>query len=353
MVSLISVLTAMVMCALAEWSHARRMRRVAGLVFGPGGFARGWVRFVAPLRVLSAGAVAWGLVTLLDFDHEPLAAVKSTDASAIRHVVIALDVSPSMQVVDSGLRQNQSRADRARDVLRSILERLDLQRSRVSLVAFYTKARPVVIDSFDPEVIANVLADLPLEHAFAPGKTDLYASVQAAAELATSWREGHAGLIVVSDGDSLPTTKAPSLPRAYSSVLVVGVGDPLRGTFIDEHSSRQDVESLERLALRLNGTYHDANVRHVPSGTIASLTVAPIDEHGIELDKRHAALWAVAVGSFLLAVLPVLLACVGTSYRPWHWRNAEKSKERSKHVSARPLVQKAKPTAPVAVGQGV
>ena len=85
-------------------------------------------------------------------------------------------------------------------------------RTRVSIVAFYTEARPVVIDTFDPEVVANILDDLPLEHAFTPGKTNLYEGVKAAGEAGKTWPAKSATLLVVSDGDTLPAKEIPSLP---------------------------------------------------------------------------------------------------------------------------------------------
>ena len=165
----------------------------------------------------------------------------------------------------AGRRATQRRAERARDVLHSIFERLEMRRTRVSILAFYNGARPVVIDAYDPEVIANIIDDLPLEHVFMPGKTNMYDGVKLAAETAKSWPARSAALLVVSDGDTLPAKEPPALPAAFAGTLVVGVGNPHHGLFIDGHSSRQDMDSLGRLALRLGGTYCDANVKHVPT----------------------------------------------------------------------------------------
>ena len=38
--------------------------------------------------------------------------------------------------------------------------------TRVTVVGFYTAAKPVVIEAFDLNVVSNVLNGLPLEHAF-------------------------------------------------------------------------------------------------------------------------------------------------------------------------------------------
>jgi Ca-activated chloride channel family protein len=311
MVTLLITAAAMAALALAEWLHARRLQRVAYLAFGPAAAPRSWTQLTPFLRVLAVGAITWGLIELLSIGASPLEALTSKDPRTLHHLVIALDVSPSMHLLDAGGRENLSRGDRAREVLRSILSRLDTRRTRVSIIAFYTEAKPVVVDTFDAEVIANILADLPLEHAFSAGPTDLYSCVREAATLAKDWREGSATLLVVSDGDTLPTTEIPVLPRAYSSVLTLGVGSATRGMFIDGHTSRQDSQALERLALRLRGRYFNVNSRHLPTGEVMATVSAlpPDDKPGI--DRRQLAVALVASGSAVLAVLPLLLALAG------------------------------------------
>lgn len=302
---------------LAEWLHARRTRRLAWLAFGPRARPRGWVLATIPLRAAAAAALCWGLLVLLSIDAqspEDRDAAPQSDKH-VRHVVLLLDVSPSMHIADSGTDGRQPRDTRARDVLRSVLARLDSPAVRTTVVAFYTEARPVVVDTFDPEVTANILDDLPLEHAFAPGKTNLYTAVKSAAKIGAAWPERSAVLVLVSDGDTLPATETPTLPPAFERALVVGVGNSRQGTFIDGHSSRQDVESLRRLAARLKGTYHDGNARHVPTAEVSRL--APVvASRGTELGRRAAALAAVAAGACLLAGIPVLLALAGGTWPP-------------------------------------
>ncbi len=326
MVSLLAVLLAVAACCLAEWMHTRRVGRVAHMAFGPVGRPRSWVLAAPLMRVAAVGALAWGLWTLLLLDAAPLG-MDASGSRALHHVVIALDVSPSMHLKDAGPVGDEGRGDRARKVIRSILGRLDSRQTRVSIVAFYTNAKPVVVDTFDPEVVANVLSDLPLEHAFKAGKTNLYEGVKGAGDLAKPWRERSATLLVVSDGDTLPSQEIPLLPRAYSNVFILGVGSPHRGTFIDGHSSRQDVQSLERLALRLGGRYYDATTRHLPSDAILALTTSFPQEKNGGSDLRRYALLAVFVGSLVLALLPHLLALAGTGYRPWRLPRSQSPRE--------------------------
>jgi Ca-activated chloride channel family protein len=171
----------------------------------------------------------------------------------------------------------------------------------------------VVVDTRDPEVVDNILRDLPLEQAFTPGKTNMHSGVAAAAEIAAKWPANSATLIVASDGDSLPARKAPELPRAFADVLVLGVGDPLRGTYIHDHSSRQDRESLARLAIQLGGVYHDANERHVASGGLVGIAPAAA-QSSRPFALREAAIAAVVGGAAVLAVLPLALGVAGGAF---------------------------------------
>ena len=296
---------------LAEWRHSRRVKKTARLAFGSAGAGKSWTRVAPLLRVVAGATLAWGFAALWQLDSmsaDPGDA--AADARAIHHVVVALDVSPSMELADAGPRGESTRGERARDVLRSVLERISSERTRVSIVAFYTSAKPVVVDTFDPDVTANIVDDLPLVHAFSPGKTNLYAAVGEAARLGAAWREGSAALIVVSDGETLPGDEIPALPRSFASVLVLGVGNRDRGVFIDGHSSRQDAASLERLALRLKGTYFDANARQAPTRIVLSAAAAPLDNRSA-IDARAAAVLAVAAASLVLSLLPAALALAG------------------------------------------
>lgn len=309
---------ATVVCAWAEWLHARRIRRVAYLAFGPDGRAASWTRAVGLMRTVSVGALVWGLVALWQLDGGGRAAEKRTAPADddLAHLVVALDVSPSMEITDAGPTTADTRATRARDVLRSMLERIDLRRVRVSIIPFFSKARPVVIDTFDPEVVANILADLPLEQAFSSGKTNMYAAVEEAGKIGAKWPANSATLVLVSDGDTLPPEKPLPPAAAFGDVLIVGVGDAHRGRYIDGHVSRQDAVSLEQLALRLDGDYFDANTRQIPTSRVARLAVVGPREQRRPWDNREAAVVAVLVGASCLALVGPALALLGGAWSP-------------------------------------
>jgi Ca-activated chloride channel family protein len=300
--------------ALAEWWHARRSARVALLAFGPSGKAR-WTVAVPFIRTGAVGLLAWGFVHLLLMDPRTLKPVH-TPEGGYRHLLIALDVSPSMQLKDAGPAAQQTRAQRAAEVLMSVLNRSALDQMRVSIVAFYTGAKPVVIDTYDLEVVKNILNDLPLDWAFEVGKTTIMEGIEAACDVAKPWKPGSTTLILVSDGDTVADSGMPPLPPAIAKVLVVGVGDARAGKFIDGHQSRQDSSTLRQVATRLRGVYHDGNEKHLPSAELAALSKVLPMQDSRQKGLRELALIAVSLGAAALSGLPVALALAGCSWQP-------------------------------------
>ena len=302
---------------LAEWWHSRRIRRVGRLAFGPLGQARVWTRCAPPARVLALTAMAWGMVTLF-FIRPRTANYDQIPEGGYRHLIIAWDVSPSMQLDDGGFdmgkQKKRTRAQRGAKVLLSLFERIALDQVRISIVAFFTGAKPVVVDTNDLNVVKNILDDLPLDRAFDPGKTSVISGIEESVKLAKGWEPGSTTLLVVSDGDTVPDTGLPDLPPSINKVLVAGVGDPRRGVFIDGHMSRQNSRVLRQLARRLGGEYVDVNDVQIPTSQLAELAgVRNLVDPG-EKGRREIALACVATGAGLLALLPAGLAFFGS---PW------------------------------------
>jgi Ca-activated chloride channel family protein len=317
-IPLVATLVALVLAALAEAWHARRVRRLAPLAFGPNRLPAAWALCAPYLRVAALGALTWGLATLLFLEPRRFSAGLAANASAgdFDHVLIVLDVSPSMRLVDAGPEKNQSRMQRARSLIESFFDRVPIERSRVSVVAVYNGAKPVVIDTRDFEVVRNIFGDLPMHFAFRSGKTKLFDGLEEAARIAKPWNPRSTTLLVISDGDTVPATGMPKMPASVRSVLVVGVGDPQTGKFIDGRQSRQDVPTLKQIAARLGGSFHDGNGKHLSSSLIAS--TAGLEEQSIfeKLTRREYALLACAGGASILSLLPLLLHFLGTRWRP-------------------------------------
>jgi len=288
-------------------------------------------------RLAAVGALTWGFVTLWQIGPQSVRQEAFVPAGGFRHLVIALDVSPSMQLADAGAVGKQTRALRAGEVLMSLLQRIALDQVRVSIIAFYSGAKPVVVDTSDMEVVKNCLNDLPLDIAFNVGKTELLEGVRQSVELASSWQPDSTTLVVVSDGDTIPDSGMPQLPRSIHRTLVVGIGDALAGKYIDGHQSRQDATTLRQLAARLKGDYFDANQKHLPSAALAALSKSLPLRDTRERGLREAALICIGLGSGLLAALPVALALAGSA-----WQAGTRSRRKS-------FVPTSKPNSPVSV----
>ncbi len=310
-------MAALVLATGAEWLHHGRVRKVAPLAFGPAGKPALPGRFAPLLRILALPPLVWGLATLLILPPAAHRATLKEVAPADReHLLVILDVSPSMRLADAGPGGKQSRTQRARDVLDSVFARIATDRLHTSVIAVYNGAKPVVEETRDMEILHNLMSDLPMHHAFPSGKTKLLDGLTEAARMAKSWPRGSATLILLSDGDTVPTTGMPAMPPSVGGVLVVGVGDPNKGTFISGHNSRQDGSTLRQIATRLRGTYHDANTKLVPTATLQRLGSLATDDDTRLPARRELAIFLTTLGSLIFAGLPILLHFAGSAWNP-------------------------------------
>lgn len=299
----------------AEAIHLFRTRRLAPLAFGPWKRPAFWAHIAPPMRIAAYGLLCWGLITLMMVPprtHNSL----QIDSSKQRHVILLLDVSPSMRLKDAGPEGNMSRTQRGAAVLESLFDRVPIRQYKLSVIAFYNEAIPVVVDTNDLEVVKNTLSDLPMYFAFKGKDTNLFKGLKKAAEIAQPWQPDSTILLVISDGDTVPSTGMPKMPKSISNVLLIGVGDPVTGKFIAGKNSRQDVSTLRQVAARLNGEFQNGNAQHISSTVIAKLTQKVGKRRWRDLGKREYALIAITVGAAILSFLPLLLHYFGTFWRP-------------------------------------
>lgn len=315
MVAATVAIAALLLALGGELLHRRRVRRLAHLLFGPDARPAGWVAVVPWLRALLHGGLAWGLVTLLMVEPRVHQSDEIPDEEW-RHLLLVYDVSPSMHLRDAGPNGNQSRAERAKDLVDSLFARVPIGKFKITVIATYNGAKPVVEDTRDVELVRGMLENEFMRYAFKSGSTRLFDGIAEAVRLAKPWRPKSALLVIVSDGDTVPATGMPELPMAIGGTLVIGVGDRLAGKFIAGHQSRQDTSTLRQVANRLNGEFHDGNKRHVPSDILAAAAAdarKPLIER---LTKREWAMIAVVLSSLVLGLVPLLLHWFGTRYRP-------------------------------------
>jgi Ca-activated chloride channel family protein len=314
---LLLAIAALILVIGAERLHWLKVKRVAPLAFGPSG-RPALAGLVAPwIRIAALPLLVWGLVTLLLLP--PVAhrsEVKQVEPKERQHLLLVLDVSPSMRLRDAGPTGKESRMARARTVVESVLSRAAHDKLHTTVVAVYNGAKPVVQETRDLEILHNVMADLPMHHAFPSGKTKLFDGLEVAASIAANWPPNTATLLLISDGDTVPNTGMPKMPRSIGGVLVAGVGDPVKGSFIDGGHSRQDGTTLRQIATRLGGEYHDGNTKLVPTAMLQRLGSLSMDESEGRLGVRELALAAGVLGSLLLAGLPLLLHFAGSPWQP-------------------------------------
>ena len=80
-------------------------------------------------------------------------------------------------------------------------------------------------------------------------------------------------------------------------------------------TSRQNIQALQRLAVRLGGLYHDANTKHLPTEVVRNLAMAvPSVEDQTLL--RDLCVAGSGIGTAILALLPLLLAQFGRRSQP-------------------------------------
>jgi Ca-activated chloride channel family protein len=310
--SLLAAAAVLVLTALAEWLHARRVRRLARLAFGPAAAARPWTRLVPFLRVLALAAFAWGLTVMIQL-HRAAAKDGAPPPKEATRLIFVADLSPSMLLKDAGPQGKQTRRERMREEVESILMRVggDL---RYGVIGFYSDAKPVVMDARDPELVRNVFNGLPIAYVMKSGPTDLGTAVAAAVKLVAPCPERSVRLVIFTDGDTTPLQPLPPRPASVAQVLVLGVGNPHKGSFIDGHQSRQDGDVLRSLAAALRGDYVDINEKHLPTARLGDLVVVtPPPHRGLTLEEW--ALLAMALGAAVAALLPVALELGGTDWR--------------------------------------
>jgi Ca-activated chloride channel family protein len=309
-----SALGALALGILAEMLHARRVRRLKRLAFGPEARPRAWTAIAPLLRVLALSGVAWSLVVLLAYEGS--SRLHERNAAATRHLMVLLDVSPSMEVKDAGEAGAQSRRDRAATLLKSVMERANNDQTRITMACFYTDALLLVKESSDRELIWNFADNLPLHMAFKQGKTSLMKSLNTAGDYVKDFPRKSVTFVVLTDGDTVPDAGLERLPSSVTDLLIVGVGNASRGSFLDGHLSRQDSASLSQLARRLGGHYHDGNTKQIPSAQLRHLTAPDARQDPFQIGMRTLAIVVLAISAALLCLLPLLLDRFGSAWKP-------------------------------------
>jgi Ca-activated chloride channel family protein len=322
-VPLAGALAALLLALLAEWLHARRVRRMGRLAFGPDGRARRWTFVAAPLRVLCLTAMAWSLLTLLMAQANPGGSGNTPRArTRAETVFLVLDYSPSMMIEDAGPDTGKlTRKQRMRDVVKAIVDRMGAHVD-YTLVCFYTRTYPICEKVFDRRVVRNVLDNLPVEVAMETGPTDVGRAVNESLQRAAGmdgtqprYRKNSITYVLVTDGDTQEMPALQEVPDTIRGALVLGVGDTGKGVVLNGHLSRQEPATLQFIARHLAGEYVDVNTKHVPSAAMSTLLPPAPGLADRGLSRTGVALVLFAAMAALYALLPVGLEFFGCSWR--------------------------------------
>mgnify|MGYP000885800634 CR=1 FL=1 len=187
------------------------------------------------------------------------------------------------------------------------------------VMAFASDAKAVVQDTTDREVVRNILTELPMRHAFKPGDTNIFSGLELAAKIAKPWAPGSAVLMMVTDGDTVPTTGMPKMPPSIGgNVVMVGVGNPTVGKSLGGHTTRQDVSTLRQVATRLNGAYHDGNEKQLTTELVSRVDERAKPKGADKWTAREYAVLCAGVGAGVFGLLPLALGLLGTGWEPGH-----------------------------------
>lgn len=298
----------------AQWCHWRKVKYVKHLAFGPKGKPATWTVLAPIARIVGISLATWGFASLLFSVQARVHNKDEIDESDYKHLVLVVDVSPSMHLEDAGVDGDQSRRMRASAILESIFNRVPMRQFKITVIAVYTDAKMLLIDSKDHEVVRHIMEKMPMWHAYKPGKTKLMSGIELAAKTAKAWNPRSTYVLMLTDGDTVPATGMPKLPPSVAEFVVVGVGDANTGSFIDGHQSRQDINTLRQLANRLRGSYHNGNQKHLTSQLVGKFSRQEDDDQGRPWTRREWALLSAILGSGIFALVPVLLHYFGTTY---------------------------------------
>ena len=262
---------------LGLWRHAVRRRRLASFLGGTPAVRRLSGSDLHRLRVERMLLVGGVCLAIAAAAAEPRWAVSAPPAPP-RTVVIAIDVSASMQAADVA----PNRLARAVGVAEELIGALEDQ--RVGLLLFSGSAYPLAPPTFDRGVVRRLLSGVTTTTASAhdPG-TLMEVGLEEAATLSTGDQEraGERWVVLIGDGDTQESAEAlQSVARAIVDrgvrIHTIGVGTAeggalqmprapyqLGGPVLDERGaparSRLDGVVLERIAEEGRGSYANAD----------------------------------------------------------------------------------------------
>ena len=300
---------------LAELWHLRRIGKIRWLAFGPNGQPAAWSWLAPVFRVVGLSLAVWGFASLWFVVQAEVHNKNEIEENEYKHLVLVVDVSPSMRLKDAGPDGKTSRRQRASDILESLFNRIPMRQFKITLIAVYTDAKMLLEDSQDHEVVRYIMEEMPMWHAYKPGKTKLMTGIELASKVTKPWNPKSAYVLMLTDGDTVSAKGMPTMPASVIEFVVVGVGDSTSGSFIDGHQSRQDINTLRQVANRLRGVYHNGNRNHLTSQVVGKFVEQQREDAKQTWGRREYSLLAAVIGSAIFSMIPIMLHYFGTGYK--------------------------------------
>jgi Ca-activated chloride channel family protein len=289
-------LTALIL--LGVWSHGRRRRKLAEFIGGHRALARVSRSDLSGLRVGRSLLLGLAGICLAIAAAEPTwVEPPAPEPPPVDRLVLALDVSASMQATDVP----PTRLARAVDVARELLAAAEGQ--EVGLLVFAGIGYPIAPPTLDHDALAFMLDGITptMASAYDPGTLGAIAVQEAVALIEagtdSTTRIGRRRVVVISDGDDGETEAA--LLAAVDSARTLGVdvyaigvgtargsgmsmpggayqlGGPVTTASGARASSRLDEGRLRALAARGGGRYAHADAGLDVAALRAELTAPP------------------------------------------------------------------------------
>lgn len=250
---------------------------------------------------------------------------ESGAVSSGRNLIIALDVSRSMETTDV----TPSRLEEARSAAYELINALPSD--KIGLIVFSGEADLVVPLTYDHDALKETLYNVNRDWVGTGGTNFGLVLQRAMQDFERSAPDGTNALVILSDGEDTVNTSSDMAKEARSKhllVITVGIGTPAGGAIPDPHGqnglwqnaegkhviSKLNIENLSQFACATGGDFFTMN-----SGTDLA---AFAREAANKLDRHEETFSATKVPNDLYAWFstPALLLLVGAILLSTEWR---------------------------------
>lgn len=322
LLALLLIPAVVIVAILASRMRARRWNALAAARLRPTLVHRGpgWPRWVS----LTATAVAFAALVIALARPQFEGGTRSQTIKG-RNILIALDLSRSMQVSDV----KPSRLAQAKTITYELLDALP--NDRIGVIAFTSTAVLAAPFTIDHSAIRETIEQLD-EHSMPTSGSDIEAALKLALNTFKDSGEGNHALVVLSDGEENEgkiSGVLKDLDQEKIRIFAIGFGTEEGGIVPDQNSrdgryydprtgntvlSRINHESLRDLAKETGGRYLPATSNASISETVRSATSDLAEQKVAEREER------IMIELFPWFIAPALCLLLITILADTRWR---------------------------------